>query len=145
MVANFVSADYGWLQSLDGQKQGHVLFKAGKAREGYFTNEDILRQASIAMDILEANYPSENHVFVFDNATTHLKCADNALSACKMPKNTPKDGKNWGVEVTVVDGDGKAVYDANGKVRKHKVPMGDAKFADGTPQSLYYAEDHKNL
>ena len=23
--------------------------------------------------------------------------------------------------------------------------MGDAKFADGTPQSLYYAEDHKNL
>ena len=23
--------------------------------------------------------------------------------------------------------------------------MGDAKFANGTPQSLYYAEDHKNL
>ena len=116
MVADFVSADYGWLRSLDGQKQGRVLFKGGKAQEGYFTNEDIQWQASIAMDILEANYPSENHVFVFENATTHLKHADNALSARKMPKNTPKDWKNWGVEVTVVNGDGKAVYDANRKV-----------------------------
>jgi hypothetical protein len=73
------------------------------------------------MDILKRNYPSENHVLVFDNATTHLKWADNALSACKMPKSTPKDGKNWGVDIAVVGDDGKAVYDANGKVRKQKV------------------------
>jgi hypothetical protein len=35
----------------------------------------------MAMDILEEHYPDEDHVLVFDNATTHLKRADDALSA----------------------------------------------------------------
>ncbi|KAG1838717.1 hypothetical protein DFJ58DRAFT_860846 [Suillus subalutaceus] len=56
MVADFVSADYGWLCSPD------------------------------AMDILEKWYSHEDHVLVFDNATTHLKQAEDALSAQKMPK-----------------------------------------------------------
>ena len=50
-----------------------MLFKVGKARDGYFTNEDILQQAGTAMDILTQHFPSDDHVFVFDNATTHLK------------------------------------------------------------------------
>jgi hypothetical protein len=86
MVADFVSADYGWLQSQDGKESARVLFKAGKARDGYFTNEDILVQAAKAMEILKKDYPDEDHVLVFDNATTHLKRADDALSARKMPK-----------------------------------------------------------
>jgi len=53
MVADFVSADYGWLKLPDGKEQAHVLFKAGKACQGYFTNDDILNHASTAMDILE--------------------------------------------------------------------------------------------
>ena len=115
MVADFISADYGWLHSPDGSQQAWVLFKAGKAREGYFTNNDILQQATHAMDILQEHYLSENHVFVFDNATTHLKWADNAFSACKMPKHPPRHGCNWGVMVAVLDGKGKPVFDPNGK------------------------------
>jgi hypothetical protein len=42
MVADFVSADYGWLCSLDGKQEACVLFKAGKAWQTYFMNEDIL-------------------------------------------------------------------------------------------------------
>ncbi|OAX30645.1 hypothetical protein K503DRAFT_751027, partial [Rhizopogon vinicolor AM-OR11-026] len=135
MVADMVSPDYGWLRSPDGTETARVLFKAGKAREGYFMSEDILKQASNAMDILEKHYPDEDHVMVFDNATTHLKRADGALSARHMPKFSPKHGdkwdgtdwgerrqpKNWGVEV----------------------PMGDGTFADGSPQSLYYPEGHE--
>lgn len=30
MVAHFVSADYGWLQSKDGAETARILFKAGK-------------------------------------------------------------------------------------------------------------------
>jgi hypothetical protein len=71
MVADFVSADYGWLRSPDGKQEARVLFKAGKAQQGYFTNEDILEQATNAMDILEKHYPDEKHVLLFDNATTH--------------------------------------------------------------------------
>jgi len=31
MVADFVSANYGWLHTLDGTLQDQMLFKAGKA------------------------------------------------------------------------------------------------------------------
>src|SRR6266404_5765063 len=43
-----------------------------------------------AIDIIEKHYPDEDHVLLFDNATTHLKRADSAISARKMPKFTPK-------------------------------------------------------
>jgi hypothetical protein len=42
MVANFVSADYGWLQSPDGSELACVLFQAGKNCNRYFSNSDIL-------------------------------------------------------------------------------------------------------
>jgi hypothetical protein len=53
MVADLVSADYGWLQSPDGAEEARVLFKAGKNCEGYFTSEDILKQAEKAINILK--------------------------------------------------------------------------------------------
>jgi len=81
MVADFVSADYGWLQSPDSTETARVLFKAGKARSGYFTNDDVLEQTQKAMNILRKYYPNEDHVLIFDNATTHLKRSDEALSA----------------------------------------------------------------
>jgi len=86
MVADFVSANYGWLQSPDGQQRSRILFKAGKACQGYFTNEDILNHASTAMDILETHYPDEKHVLIFDNATAHLKRAEDALSVQKSQR-----------------------------------------------------------
>jgi len=142
MVADFVSADYGWLRSPDGKQEARVLFKAGKAREGYFTNEDILQQASHAMDILEQHFPDDKHVLLFDNATTHQKRADDALSATKMPKFTPKEGTNWGVKTNVIGADGKPVYGLDGKLLKTTVRMADGEFADGTPQEFYYPAGH---
>ncbi|KAG9224502.1 hypothetical protein CCMSSC00406_0002347 [Pleurotus cornucopiae] len=123
MVADFVSADYGFLRSPDGTESSRVLFKAGKNREGYFTNEDILAHAKKAMDILTQHYPNEEHILVFDNATTHLKRADDALSARKMPKGTSKLGKNWGVDVTAISPDGSALYDPSGKLIRTKANM----------------------
>jgi hypothetical protein len=86
MVADLVFADYGWLRSPDGKKAAHVLFKAGKNKERYFMNEDILKQVKTAMDILEKHYLDDDHVFIFDNATTHQKGPDGALFVCQMPK-----------------------------------------------------------
>jgi hypothetical protein len=98
MVADMVSADYGWLCSPDGSEAAWVLFKAGKNHKGYFTNEDILDQANNAMDILVKHFPNKNHVLVFDNATTHTKQADGALLASKMTKNV---SEKFLVEVNV--------------------------------------------
>ena len=99
-------------------------------------------QATIVMDILEKHYPNEDHVLVFDNATTHTKRADNALSARKMPKFTPKDGNNWLLSVTKTDSNGKPIYGPDGKVLKEPVQMEDALFANGSPQPLYFGPDH---
>ncbi len=157
MVADMVSPDYGWLHSPDRKQEAHVLFKAGNACEGYFTNQDILVQASNAMDILKEHFPDEDHVIVFDNTTTHLKHADTALSACRMPKFPPKHGnewdgsnwkegrwpKNWGVEVNVMSENGKPIHELGGEIKKIKVKMCDATFKDGSPQSLYFPNGHK--
>lgn len=81
MVADFISADYGWLCSPDGRESARVLFRAGKARDGYFTNDNIVAQVRKAMDILKKYFPQDKHVFVFDNATTHAKRPPTAPAA----------------------------------------------------------------
>ncbi|KAF9458406.1 hypothetical protein BDZ94DRAFT_1325516 [Collybia nuda] len=142
MVADFVSADYGWLCSPDGSESACVLFKAGKAHEGYFTSDDIMKQASAAMDIVQKHFPDEDHLFVYDNATIHLKCPDDALSARKMSKGVSKPGTNFGVEQSVIGENGKPVYTPDGKILKEKVNMANGKFADGTEQEFYFPDNH---
>jgi hypothetical protein len=140
MVAEFVSADYGWLRSPDETESTWVLFKAGKGHDGYFDNENILAQTSQAMDILEKHYADEDHVMIFDNTTTHLKRAEGALSATKMPKGP---SKNFGVEISIVNDAGKPVYGPDGKILKKKVLMANGKFADGTEQQFYHPDSHE--
>jgi hypothetical protein len=82
MVADFVSADFGWLQSPDGKRSARRIMKPGKNRDGYFTAEDIDEQAREAMDILTECYPEYEHIFIYDNAPTHLKRPEDSLSAC---------------------------------------------------------------
>ncbi|THV01839.1 hypothetical protein K435DRAFT_654565 [Dendrothele bispora CBS 962.96] len=143
MVADFVSADYGWLRSKDGKRSARVIFRPGKNRDGYFDNDDIIKQAEVAIEILKTDYPDEDHVFVYDNATTHMKRPPEAPSAKKMPKNTPKDMlHNWGVEVTSKDSNGRTIFRPDGKPWKERVPMGPGKFKDGTSQSFYFPVGH---
>jgi hypothetical protein len=94
MVVDLVSADFGWLWSPDGRKEVRVLFKAGKNREGYFTTDDILKQVEKAINILEKYYPGQDHVLIYDNASTYQKWPDGSLSARKMPKFTSKPESN---------------------------------------------------
>ncbi|KIM60193.1 hypothetical protein SCLCIDRAFT_16384 [Scleroderma citrinum Foug A] len=140
MVADFVSADYGWLRSPDGKEHAHVLFKAGKTRDGYFTNDDIVAQTGRAMDVLSKHYTNEDHVFIFDNAKTHLKRANDALLACKMPKFP---SESWGVTVIAKDSTGKLIRGANGNTVKEKIRMADARLLNGVPQPLYFPEGHE--
>ena len=145
MVADFVSADFGWLTSPDGNQSARRLFRPGSNRDGYFTNDEIIEQVDEAINILNEYYPNSDfdHVFIYDNATTHLKRADDALSARKMPKNTPKPGKNWGIEVSKRDPvTGKLVYRPDRSVDKIKILMHDGRFENGQPQPLYFPMDH---
>src|SRR5258708_39417913 len=62
MVADFVSADYGWLKG--GNHVAQVLLSPGSNCDGYFTNDDVIGQVSNAMRILTENYPDDDHVLV---------------------------------------------------------------------------------
>lgn len=85
------------------------------------------------MDILVKNFPESDHVLIFNNAPTHLKRADDSLSACNMPKGI----KHWGVE--------KLITTPDGKMTKEKVPMEDGYFADGHPQPFYFPPGHEHV
>uniref|UniRef100_A0A0W0FJI1 Uncharacterized protein n=1 Tax=Moniliophthora roreri TaxID=221103 RepID=A0A0W0FJI1_MONRR len=106
MIAHFVSADHGWLDSPDGSETAMQVFRAGKVREGYFDNNDILVQFWKAVEMVHKYWPDEDHVFIYDNASTHLKRAPIACSASRMPKGP---SENFFVEVKLKDGEGKEV------------------------------------
>jgi hypothetical protein len=75
------------------------------------------------------------------NATTHLKRPEDAISARKMPKFTPKDNKNWGVQVKRHNADGSIVLKADGEAEMIKVRMAPGQFPDGSPHDFYYPDN----
>ncbi|KAJ7746448.1 hypothetical protein DFH07DRAFT_1038277 [Mycena maculata] len=110
----------------------------GKHKDGYFTNVEIRVQAQKAMDLLNEFYPDEEHVFIYDNTTTHLKCPEGSLSATKMPKGA---SSKFFVEVNLHDENGAQVYSSTGAYVKQKIPMADTTF-QGWPQPLYFPAGH---
>ncbi|KAJ2923502.1 hypothetical protein H1R20_g13591, partial [Candolleomyces eurysporus] len=128
MVANYVSADYGWLKAPDG-RTAQVTLKPGKGREGYMTNEDILAQLKVAVALAKELYPDNDHYFIYDNVTTHLKRPDGSLSARHMPKS---ESLVFGADVPKRDAEGKVIPG-----EKQRVPMHGASF-NGESQPLYF-------
>lgn len=137
MVADFVSADYGWLRSLGGAESAQILFKAGRNRDGYFTHTDVLNHAHRAMDILAESFPHDYHILIFDNASTHRARADSALSARNMTKGP---SSNFFCIRTVRGSNGTVMYNEQGKKKTEKIRMEDAQFADNTAQPLYHSD-----
>lgn len=139
MVADFVSPDYGWMAGPNGER-ARIFLKPGAGRDGYFTNERFLAQVRQAIEIVKTHFSKEDHVFVFDNATTHLKRPDNAISARSMPKGP---SSNFGVWQNTVNDAGNVIHGPDGRVLKTKARMADGRLHDGTPQPFYFPEDHE--
>lgn len=78
-----------------------------------------MEQTKNALNIFEERFPGAIGLFAFDNATTHQKRADDALSARYMPKNPGWNSQN-----------------------APKNCMRSARLPDGSPQSLYFSSDH---
>ena len=81
-------------------------------------SDDVLSQARMAIEIFERKWPEEQGLFLYDNATIHKKRAPSALSATRMPKGAQRWEPSPGIR------------------------MCDGRLPDGTPQSLYYPDDH---
>ena len=64
------------------------MFKPGKNRDGYFGAVQLLAQVDRAIDIFESKTNGlAQGLFLFDNAPSHQKRADDAISATKMVKS----------------------------------------------------------
>jgi hypothetical protein len=109
---------------LDSFRTSRVTFKAGKNRDGYFDNDDLVQQVELSMDIFEdKTHGFKRALFLFDNATSHQKRAPDAPSARKMVKN-PKSG--W-------------------TPRPGGPKMRDSVLPDGSIQSFYFTDDHPTM
>lgn len=136
MVADFFSADFSWLRSKDGKRSARRYFCAGKGREGYFTNDNVLQQAEDRIIIACEEWPEYDHVFVFNNTSTHCKHATDALSAQKMTKNP---SANFGSCIPVLD-EATGKPKANGETTQ--IRMADGTLPNEEPQPLYFPADH---
>jgi hypothetical protein len=104
--------------------EARVLFKAGKNCDGYFNNDDLVRQVEHAIQIFEDKTNGfKRGLFLFDNATTHQKHAPDAPSARKMTKGSKL---GW-------------THRPNGP------RMCNGTLPDGTKQSFYFPNDHPTM
>ncbi|KAF7373843.1 hypothetical protein MSAN_00596200 [Mycena sanguinolenta] len=123
--------------------------RPGKKRDGYFSAEDIEEQAIAACTLVTERWPEFDHVFIYDNATTHRKRSAGALSARAMPKaisgthtgRNKNPDTNFLVPVNKRNADGSRMYDVHGTLLKENIQMVGAYFADGSPQDLYFPSD----
>ncbi|KAF8686043.1 hypothetical protein RHS04_00397 [Rhizoctonia solani] len=85
MIADFVSAQLGWLQGNNG-KSARVILRLGINHNGYFTCARVVEQLENAIRIVQEAFPKYAHIFVYDNAPSHTKRLEDAISARTMPK-----------------------------------------------------------
>jgi hypothetical protein len=106
------------------------ILRAGKNRDGYFTNAGVAIQLREAIELVQREYPEQTHVFVYDNAPSHAKKSVGAVSAKPMTK-FPK------ANLTFTSIDARGV--------ESQVRMEDGTLEDGRPQSFYFPIDHPTM
>ncbi|KZP03294.1 hypothetical protein FIBSPDRAFT_769167, partial [Athelia psychrophila] len=123
MISDMLTSEWGRLVYED--EEARVVFKAGKNRDGWFASGDLLQQVEKSIDIFEAKTNRfATGLFLFDNAPSHQRRADDALSARKMPKR-PNEG--W-------------------THRKDGPHMRGSSFGPlATPQDFYFPDDHPTM
>ena len=108
-----------------GYRDSRLFFRAGKNRDGWFNNDDLILEVDKAIDIFEGKTNGfATGLFLFDNAPSHQKRAPDALSARKMPKGphaTWRHHKNGPKMRTTTFGN------------------------DNTPQDFYHPDDHPTM
>ena len=108
MVSYFVDEVIGFLR--DDRGEARVLLET--SREGYFTNEHLFKQVENGVDIFERVHPEAKGIFIFDNAPSHRKMADDALNANRM--NVGPGGKQPVMKDTIWGGQIQKMVDENG-------------------------------
>ena len=108
MVSDFVDEVGGFI--CDGEESARLLLETNK--DGYFNNELLIKQVEKTIDIFQRIHPDCRGIFLFDNAPSHRKVADDALNGDKM--NVGPGGKQPKMRDTVWEGHVQKMVDRNG-------------------------------
>ena len=80
MVSDFVDEINGFVR--DEVQETRLLLETQK--EGYFNNDHLLEQVECTINIFEQVHPQAKWLFLFDNAPSHRKLAEDALNVDRM-------------------------------------------------------------
>ena len=117
MVSDFIDEVSGFIR--DDQGEARLLLETH--REGYFTNNLLLQQVARTVDIFERVHPNAVAVFLFDNAPSHRKVAEDALNADRM--NVGPGGKQPIMHNTVWGGEVQRLVDDGGVPKGMKIVL----------------------
>jgi hypothetical protein len=81
----------------------------GSNRDGWFTNEDLVKQFENCVDFFKELHPNQDLVIAFDNSMTHRAKAPDGLDASAMNlkdggKHTRATRNGWFIQKQVVNG-----------------------------------------
>lgn len=81
MVSDFIEKDGSDYLRYNGQ-EGRLLLET--STDGYFNNDMLMKQVDKAIQIFEQKYPDAQALFLFDNAPSHKKYAEDMLITDRM-------------------------------------------------------------
>ncbi len=99
MVSDFIEENGSDYLRHNGQ-EGRLLLET--STDGYFNNDMLMKQVDKTIQIFEQKYPNAQALFLFDNAPSHKKYADDMLVADRM--NVRPGGKQPVMRDTVFNG-----------------------------------------
>ena len=121
-------------------REACIVFKPGKNHDGWFSANDLLNQVECAIDIFEGLTKGwAQGLFLFDNAPSHQKCAENALSACWMPKGAYSHPSQL-ARHSILSGPKRGWTRFQGSTH-----MCNSWFPNNKPQLFYFPDDHPTM
>lgn len=90
MISGFACACHGFIR-IESQKS-YTTIRPGKNDDGYWTNDDLVKQLDDVMPLFEQYHPDCDLIFAFDNSQNHHAMAPDALVASRLNKSD--GGKN---------------------------------------------------
>ncbi len=98
MISDFVDEVNGFVRNVSDMAR----LSLETQRDGYFNNDQLLIQVAKTIKIFKETHPSSRGLFLFDNAPSHKKVADDSLNVDKM--NVHPGGKQPVMRDSVWDG-----------------------------------------
>lgn len=89
MISGFMCACHGFMSGTVGGtfKRSYKVFYAGKARDGWFKNQDLNSQFEDCADLMRQLHPNADIYTLFDNSMTHRAKAPDGLDASALNKS----------------------------------------------------------